>query len=177
MRSREWNRILAGLLAAPIPFIAHAETYLTETQAAAVLFPGVKLEPHWIDLTAAEAKQVQKASGERVSNRRLEVFWGPAKEAVIIDQVLGKHEFITYAVAIQPDGQIKGIEILEYKETYGSQVRRKDWRAQFIGKTIADPVRIDKDITHVSGATLSSVHITNGVRRVLYTYEILKQKA
>jgi Na+-translocating ferredoxin:NAD+ oxidoreductase RnfG subunit len=178
MRSNEWNKLLAGLLAAPIPFVvAHAETYLTETQAASVLFPGIRLVPQWIDLTPTECRSIQQASKERVMKPRVRVFWGPHKEAVIIDQVVGKHEFISYAVAIQPDGKIQGIEILDYKETYGNQVRRKDWRAQFIGKTAADPLRIDKDIQNISGATLSSVHVTNGVRRVLHTYEIIQSKA
>src|SRR5438105_1535403 len=123
MRSREWNRLLAGLLAVPIPFVAQAETFLSESQAAAILFPGLKLEPNWMELTSAEAKQVEKSSRECVRKPRLHVFWGPGKEAVIIDEVVGKHEFITYAVAIQPNGKVKGIEIIEYKETYGYQVR------------------------------------------------------
>ena len=40
MRSKDWKTILTGLtLATPIPMVARAETYLTEDQAAAVLFP------------------------------------------------------------------------------------------------------------------------------------------
>jgi FMN-binding domain len=33
-------------------------------------------------------------------------------------------------------------------------------------------VKIDKDIKNISGATLSSVHMTDAIRRLLYTYEI-----
>ncbi len=177
VKPQDWNRILAGLLVAPIPLVsAYAQTYLNETQAAAVLFPDISLQPQWVDLSPSEKKSIEQRSRERVLSPRVRVFWGPAREALIVDQVVGKHEFITYAVAIQPDGKIKGIEIMEYRETYGSQVTEKDWRAQFVGKANNDPLKIDKDIRNISGATLSSVHVTNGVRRVLHTYALLKDK-
>jgi hypothetical protein len=177
MRSNNWNSILTGLLIAPIPFIARAETYLTENQAAAVLFPGVKLEPRWMELSPGEVKQINKASGQKGLDARVRVLWGPNREALIIDRVLGKHEFITYAVAIDADGKVKGIEILDYRETYGYQIRDKSWRDHFVGKGLESPLKLDKDIPNISGATLSSKHITEGVRRVLFTYEILKHKA
>src|SRR5689334_591053 len=114
MRSKDWNRLLAGLLATPIPFVAvaQAETYLTEDQAAAVLFPGVRLEPQWMDLTPQESKSINKTSGQTGLTARVRILWGPHKEALVIDRVLGKHEFITYAVAIDSEGKVKGLEIM-----------------------------------------------------------------
>jgi len=178
MRARDWNRILAGLTLAPIPIVAaYAETYLNEVQAGAALFPGVALNPSEIVLSKEEEKAIEKAAKESVIDDKVKVYWGPNKEALFIDRVVGKHEYITYAVAINPDGKVKGIEIMDYRETYGYEVRAKDWRNQFVGKSAQDPIKIDKDIQNISGATLSSVHVTNGVRRVLKTYEIIKAKA
>jgi hypothetical protein len=178
MGSRDYSKIIAGLaLAAPIPYVAHAETYLSENQAASVLFPGTKLEARWMELSPDEASAIAKAAGERVLDPRVRVLWGPNREAVIIDRVVGKHEFITYAVAVSSAGAVKGVEIMDYRETFGSEVRRPEWRAQFSGKTSADKIKIGKDIRNISGATLSSVHVTNGVRRVLQTYAVLKAKA
>jgi hypothetical protein len=175
MRAKDWSRILAGLaLTAPVPHTARAEVYLTEEGAAALLFPGVKLEPLWIDLTPAQAKAVEKASGERVLVPRIRVLRGPAGQRLFIDQVVGKHEFITYAVAVGGDGKVSGVEIMDYRETFGYQVREAGWRRQFTGKDARSKLRVGKDITNISGATLSSTHVTNGVRRVLATYEILK---
>jgi hypothetical protein len=177
-QSKDWSRILAGLaLAAPIPYAAFAEVYLTEYQAAAALFPGVKLAPRWMELSREETRAIENASGEKVPSSRVRVWWGPNRQALLIDSVLGKHEFITYAVAVAADGRVKGIEIMEYRETYGSQIRTADWRRQFVGKNAHDPLKLDKDIRNISGATLSSAHVTHGVRRILQTYEILKHKA
>src|SRR5579872_4288272 len=147
MTTKEWSRIFAGVvLTAPMAYVARAETYLTESQAASVLFPGIILEPRWIDLRTEQIKAIAKASGEKPLVSKVRIFWGPNREALVIDNVLGKHEFITYAVAINPDGKVKGIEIMDYRETYGYQVRDMAWRKNFVGKGPQDPLKLDKDI-------------------------------
>lgn len=42
---------------------------------------------------------------------------------------------IDYAVALSPEGSVKQIEILNYRESYGGEIRNPDWRKQFLGKT------------------------------------------
>ena len=91
---------------------------------------------------------------------------------MFIDKVYGKHEFITYAVALDTGGGVRGIEIMDYRESYGDQIRQPKWRAQFAGKRYGQPLAIDKQIKNISGATLSCVHITEGVRRLLATNAI-----
>ena len=88
-----------------------------------------------------------------------------------VDQVLGKHELITYALALEPDGRVRGIEILEYREAHGGEVRNANGRAQFVGKTAGDRLELDRDIANISGATLSCRHVTDGVKRLLRLYE------
>ena len=177
MHARNWNRILMGLtMTVPIPYVAYAEVYLNEIQAAEVLFPNLQLQSAWIELTPAEIQMIEKASGKKCTSTRIRVWWGPNKEALIIDHVIGKHERIKYAVAVNSDGKIKGVEIMEYRETYGYQIREPQWREQFIGKDANDHVKLEKNITNISGATLSCAHITDGVRRILETYEIIKSK-
>ena len=95
----------------------------------------------------------------------------------IVDKVIGKHELITYAVGVDADGSVRSIEILEYLESYGGQIRYADWRRQFAGKTAADPLKLEQDIRNISGATLSCRHVTEGVKRLLALHEIvLKQR-
>jgi Na+-translocating ferredoxin:NAD+ oxidoreductase RnfG subunit len=84
---------------------------------------------------------------------------------------------ITYAVGIAPNGSILGIEILEYVESYGYEVAETQWRQQFAGKTVKDPVKLNQDIQNIGGATLSCKHLTDGVKRVLVLYDLaLKAK-
>ena len=61
---------------------------------------------------------------------------------------------------------------MDYRETYGGQIRDQKWRAQFVGKTSKSALKLDSDIKNISGATLSCRHITDGVKRLLAFYEI-----
>ena len=95
---------------------------------------------------------------------------------LIVDEVVGKHEMITYAVSLSPTGGVQGIEILEYVESYGYEVAEASWRKQFIGKTVNDPIKLNQDIQNIGGATLSCKHLTDGVKRVLTFYDLALKK-
>jgi Na+-translocating ferredoxin:NAD+ oxidoreductase RnfG subunit len=84
-----------------------------------------------------------------------------------VDAVIGKQEYIGYALAVDGSGRVVRLDVLEYRETHGWEIRNERWRAQFVGKSAADPVEVSRDIANISGATLSCRHMTDGVRRLL----------
>jgi Na+-translocating ferredoxin:NAD+ oxidoreductase RnfG subunit len=88
----------------------------------------------------------------------------------ILDRVIGKHLYIDYAVALTPGGAVHSVEILQYRESYGGEINSQSWLAQFVGKTSRSSLKINEDIRNISGATLSSTHVTEGVKRVLAAY-------
>lgn len=164
-----------GALAA-LPAAAHATVYLTLEQAQAQMLPGKTLTAVPISLSDAQVAAIRKDSGEAPVSRELHAWKADDGAWFILDQVVGKHEFITYAVALDPAGAVKGVEILDYRETFGDQVRGEPWRAQFIGRRHGQGLQLGKDIRNISGATLSSKHITDGVRRILSTYALVLAK-
>jgi uncharacterized protein with FMN-binding domain len=159
----DWLAPVAALVAAP----AHAATYFTVPEAQAELFPGETMTSVAVALTAEQVKAIEKASGAKVRDKAPKVWRASGGGWFYLDQVIGKHEFITYAVAMTADGAVSGVEILDYRETYGSEVRHPKWRAQFVGKRAGAPLKLDVDIVNLSGATLSSRNVTTGVRRLL----------
>jgi Na+-translocating ferredoxin:NAD+ oxidoreductase RnfG subunit len=178
LRESPWSSLSLALIgAAALPAtaqVARAEIYMSPDQAAQLLFPGEKLERREVELTSEQKAAIEKASDEDVRSRKLVAYVGATKNAVFIDQVVGKHEFITIAVGVAADGSVRGTEILEYRETYGYQVRHADWRKQFVGKRKGDPIKVGSDIKNISGATLSSVHVSDGVRRLVQTYDTVR---
>ena len=155
------------------PAAAYATTYLTVAQAQALMFPGKALQAEPRDLTDAQIAAIKHDAGEAPLSKQLKAWRAPDGGWFILDQVVGKHEFITYAVALDASGAVKDIEILDYRESYGGQVREAAWRAQFTGKRYGTPLKLGADIKNISGATLSSKHVTDGVRRILATYAIV----
>ena len=83
----------------------------------------------------------------------------------VIDDELGLHQPITFATRLTSKGVVDRVEIMVYREPRGDEVRDPRFRKQFEGKTAADPLRIDRDIDAVSGATVSSASLATGVRR------------
>jgi hypothetical protein len=151
---------------------AFAVQYLTTDQAQKAIFPGKTFSPAQVKLTSAQRKAIEQASGVRVLRDEQQVWRIGGGGWFIVDEVVGKHEFITYAVGLNADGSVKQIEIMDYRETYGGQIRDQKWRAQFVGKTNKSTLKLDSDIKNISGATLSCRHITDGVKRLLAFYEI-----
>jgi hypothetical protein len=152
---------------------AYATVYLSTEQAQALLFPGASFQPESRTLTEEQVKAIEHASGVPVRNRRLKLWRVSTGGWFIVDEVVGKHEFIPFALALDKDGAVKGVEILEYREAYGGQIREPAWRRQFVGERPGTRLRLEKEIRNVSGATLSCKHVTDGVSRLLATYEVV----
>jgi hypothetical protein len=132
---------------------AYAVQYLSIPEAQKLAFPSAT---RFVETQAGRIWKAQ--AGDRVIGQ------------FIFDRVIGKHLFIDYAVALGPGGQVQRVEILQYRESYGGEVRQGSWLAQFIGKTRGSSLEINKDIRNISGATLSSLHVTEGVKRILGLY-------
>jgi Na+-translocating ferredoxin:NAD+ oxidoreductase RnfG subunit len=132
---------------------AYAAQYLSIDEARKQAFPSAT------NFTEVQPGRVWKAeAGGRVAG------------LFILDRVIGKHLYIDYAVALTPSGAVHRVEILQYRESYGGEINNQSWLAQFVGKTSGSSLRINDDIRNISGATLSSTHVTEGVKRVLAAY-------
>jgi hypothetical protein len=150
----EWSRwatSTVALLSLAVP--AYAVEYLTIPQAQKLAFPAAT---HFVE---AQSGRIWKA---QVGDRPIGLF--------IFDRVIGKHLYIDYAVALEPNGRVRRVEILQYRESYGGEVRDQSWLSQFVGKTGGSSLEVGQDIRNISGATLSSHHVTEGVKRILAIY-------
>ena len=167
--------LTASVLAVPC---VRAAVYHTVESAQKACFPeAAEFIPAEVTLTKAQMKAIEQDSGVSV-RRATQRVWRAVRNGeflgwLIVDEVLGKHEFITWALALKPDGGVKSLEVMEYRETYGYEIRNADWRAQFPGKRHGARLKLDDDIKNISGATLSCRHITDGVKRLLSFYELV----
>ena len=150
---------------------AQALVYMSVEQAQQLMFPGQALTAMPLILSAEDIAAIQQDSGVKVYLGSLRA-WKADSGYFFVDAVIGKHDLITYSVALGLDGKVRQTEILEYREAYGGEVRNARWRAQFTGRQHGDSVRIGRDIQNISGATLSCEHVTDGIRRILATYAI-----
>jgi Na+-translocating ferredoxin:NAD+ oxidoreductase RnfG subunit len=165
----------AAACAFPIQ-LAYAKTFFTIDQAKALLLPGKKLTKIPVTLTEEQEELIEELSDVRVRHQKLNVYKSEQNDWFIVDQVIGKHENIDIAVTLDDKGKVTGLEVLTYRETYGHQVMHPKWRAQFYGKDASEHLSVDEQIKNISGATLSCVHITNGVNRLTQTWAVALSK-
>jgi Na+-translocating ferredoxin:NAD+ oxidoreductase RnfG subunit len=154
-----------------------AAQYMSLEQAQALIFSNAKeFVAAPVTLNADQIARLERQSGIPIRTAQQQVWQARAEGKLlgwfIVDQVVGKHELITYAVGINPDGSLRQFQILEYREAYGYQVRNLNWRDQFVGKTAADKLELGTDILNISGATMSCRHITEGIKRLLAFYQV-----
>ncbi len=126
-------------------------------------------------LSEDQKQKIKKETGESLSRDEWVFYVAKTKGQVdgyaLIDHEIGKTEPITFMTFITPEGAVKEVEILVYRETHGSEVREKKFMKQFYGKDVNHPIMLGKDIIHMSGATLSSRAIAKGVKRDLALWE------
>ena len=150
---------------------AFATQYLTVEQAQQVIFPQASAfkEANW-QLTAEQMQQVQQLAGLPARSVNWRVFAAQKNDVtlgyVVLDDVIGKFELISYAVGLNVDATVRQIEILTYRESHGFEIRMPAWRKQFAGKSASTGISVGDGIANISGATLSCAHVTDGVRRV-----------
>lgn len=162
---------LTGIVLAGGP--AYATVYLSVAQAQALLFPGATFQSVPVVLTEEQVKAIERDSGVHVLSKQLKAWRVSTGGWFFADEVVGKHEYIPFALGLDDKGAVKGIEILEYREAYGDQIRNPEWQKQFLGRDAGARLQLGKNIRNISGATLSCKHITDGVERLLVTYELV----
>ena len=169
---KHWPVFVAAPFAVVAP-AAYGTVYMNVEQAQRAIFPGAGFIASPVTLNAEQKDAIQQRADVKVQSSDLKVWKVSDGGWFLLDQVLGKHELITYAVGINANGSVRGVEILEYLEAYGFQIRDASWRGQFAGKKASDRLKLDQDIRNISGATLSCRHVTDGIKRLLATYEIV----
>ena len=171
--------LLLGLLAQTLAL--RAEQLLSLPEAQKLCFTNAtRFEELKIRLTRDDIKSIEAAAGAKVKNPEPRA-WSARQNAkplgtIWLDAVIGKHELIDYVVAISMDGKVTQVEIVEYREHYGGQVRGRAWLDQFKGKTKQDSLKLGADIHNISGATMSCRHVTEGVKRVLATFQQVRSR-
>jgi hypothetical protein len=152
--------------------LTHAEVFLTEEEALKLMFPkSERIRTDYIRLTPEKKSQIEERIGWRFPEEGFEVYIGETGTQVdgyaVVQNTIGKHKPMTYMVGVDNRGRVSNIELLVFREARGSEVRTKRFNVQYEGKTCLDPVRINKDIINISGATMSVRSMSAGIKRVL----------
>lgn len=165
----------ATLVALPGAAAGQAGVHFTEGEAIRDVFPAAR----WVATDTLRPDSAARAALEDELGRPLyePVFivrrlyaarpaYQPLGYALVTDE-RGKYRPITMLVGVDSAGRVTGVRILVYREPRGGEVARQFFLRQYRGKRAGDPIRLNRDIINVSGATISVVSVNAGVRKTL----------
>ena len=162
-----------GLCGPPVS----AAVYLTPSQADERLLP-----PHdtirKVILTPNDAQKERLQTELGYTPERSRYIWRVAEQGgravgyLLVDNEQGKHEPITFAVALDAEGAVSNLAICVYRESRGDEIKRQSFMKQFRGRRPGDTIRLGREIAHVSGATISSRSAVALVKRALVLWNL-----
>ena len=178
--------LLAGLLLSLLVLTAGAEEeeeyveqmFLNKKQALKLAFPGFrKFKKKKVWLSDTQKAAIQKILGDQIEykERRVTHYFGISDAgkpvgAMVIGNEIGRSYPITFMVVINPDGTVKDVEIMVYREPHGWEVRFESFMSQFFGRNASDPF---DNINNITGATLSVRSMTKGVRKAVAEFQVI----
>lgn len=163
--------ILLGLAGAP-----SAQASMSERQAIIKVFP----EAQAFATDSLRPDSATRAVLERELGRPLYEPVYPVRRIfagtrflgfTLVTDERGKYRPITMLIAVDSTRRVAGVQILVYREPRGGEVAREFFLRQYRGKTIGDPIRLNRDIINISGATISVHSVNAGVRKTLALIE------
>lgn len=92
--------------------------------------------------------------------------------ALILDEP-GKWADIKLMIAMDMAGKVTRVDVMESEEKRGQPVGGRKFLGQFEGKTYKDKIQIKKDISGISGATVSSTAAATAVKKASVLYNLL----
>lgn len=177
----------AGWLAVPVMGAAPESeffnrVYLTETEALGLqrAAPGDRIVTDTVTLTEAQVDRIRKeqqvrmyTTGYTIHSFRHAGADTPYRFAIFL-QESGQHQFMDLMFGIDADGTIHRVDLMVYREPYGGEVKGRRFMKQFEGKSLKNKLRVNQDVIHIVGATISSHSVSNAARRALGILRVLK---
>ena len=152
------------------------QVFLTKEEALIKVFPDCdEIVYDEIILTDEEKNRVQDRLKRKIFEDSFITYIGIDSGKVVgyalITEEIGKFHPYTFIVSVNPKGKIRDIAVLTYRESRGGEVAHKRFLHQFKGKSLKNPIRINRDIINITGATMSVVTMCTGVKKVLAVVE------
>lgn len=162
--------------------VASAEQLTTAGEAVKTIYPASSsYDVRQIELSSEQQALISRDAditfGES-HHPQLRLYTVKQADAVIgyafEDVVMGRWGPIHYLAGLSPDGHVVQVVVLDYQEIRGRPVAKKRFLKQYKNKTVKHSVKLKIDIDGITGATVSSRSLTDGVRKILNIFNILK---
>jgi hypothetical protein len=169
-RATEFFRLIGFVvLLAPA---ASARVLLTQSQALELAFPvsGTRIERRTAFLTPEQLDAAEKNAQTKIESKVWTYYVGFSSKNFYGTAYFESHRVRTmnetFMVVVNPDHTVRSVEILSFAEP-DDYMASKPWLEQFHGKNLNNELFLRRGLRNITGASLTSEVITQGVRRIL----------
>ena len=148
--------------------------YFTEAEARVRVFgEGLRWHDTLVAIDSAARRELFERTGLQESEELVRLSYalddsGEFAGACRVASEVGKFLPFEFLVGLDADLRVKDIVVLIYRESHGADVRRARFLEQYRGKSVDAPVRLNRDVVAIAGATLSSWAVNRGVKKTLW---------
>lgn len=156
---------------------AQARTLMTQRQALSLAFgPDVAVERRTAYLTEEQRRAAQEAGRVKIESRVWTYYVGRSSRGVE-----GYAYFETHVVRTMPEtfmavldgrGRVRFVELLAFHEPEDYRAPAR-WLKQLDGRELDGELFVRRGVRNITGASLTSQALTEGVRRVLAVHSLL----
>lgn len=137
----------------------------------------IEVEKQTVYLTDDQKAHVRELCGEKLPRGIVRPYIVSNEEGEVLGvgfvdthKVRSKKESVLFCIA--PNATIRRVEVLAFGEP-PDYIPSGRWYAEFNGQALTDRLRLDRDITAVTGATLTTVATVSAARRSLALHQML----
>jgi len=139
---------------------ASAEIYITADEAIKYIFPSSQEYR-----TETRTFDSQEFKVSTVISEGKTLGWA------VVSEEMGKNNPITFLVGIDSQKKVAGVYVLEFRDMFGFEIKRRSFLRQFQGKTSKNALKVGRDIDAVTGATISSKAAAAAVKKSIEVIE------
>ena len=143
-----------------------AENYISRNEFLAAAFNHQEPERKMLWLDSTHRDTIAEILGHPYRGLRIRYWAVNDRLAWILDEI-GKDKPITIGVVAEA-GRVMGVEVLEFRESRGAEVRYEFFTRQFLGAGLGPDLRLDQHIDGITGATLSVRAVIDVTELALY---------
>ncbi len=149
-----------------VPAVVQATgVYMTPEAFVAEAFPGRQPQQAVLWLTGDVRADLAAALGRAPTGMRMR-YWVDGQRTVWILDEIGKEKPITVGIVVD-NGAIHRVEVLEFRESRGWEVRLPAFTRQFVDSVLTADKDLDRHIDGITGATLSVAAMKKVARAAL----------
>ena len=144
----------------------------------ALAFPGgVKVERRTAYLSQEQAGKAQEEGKVKVDSLIWTYYVGRSSEGVTGYAYFETHIVRTmpetFMAVLTPAGEVRFVELLAFAEPT-DYLPGKRWLKQFEGEKLSKDLIVRRAIRNITGASLTSLALTDGVRRILAVHKVIR---